>query len=295
VLLQWWVPFWAPCLAVVAELIRRRSAALVIFICHNVLPHDSDGRTDRLLTRLALSRGDGYIVHSESDASVLAQLLPSTASGTRVRRTPLPEFAIGSDIDRSDARRALRIADDERVALFFGFVRPYKGLSYLVEALPDIVARVPVFRLVVAGEFWEPRAEYDRRIGDLGVASHVTIDDRYVPNEEVGMYFSAADLVVLPYESATQSAVVTLAAAFGRPVVTTRVGGLPDVVIDGRNGLVVAPRDPRALSEAIVSYFECEELRARLDRGVVETRSQFEWERVEASIQELVDVLSRSA
>lgn len=286
VLIQWWVPFWAPSLACVATLLRRWTGARLVFICHNVLPHEGGGCLRSALVRLALARGDAFIVHSDADEAALRVLLPGLADAA-IHRALLPAFTIATPADPAASRARLGLPADAPVALFFGFVRPYKGVMHLIEALPAAIEAVPGLRLVVAGEFWDSVESYRARAAALGVADRVHFDDRYVPNEEVGTYFAAADLVVMPYVEASQSAVATLAVAFGLPIVATRVGGLPEVVIDGETGLLVPPADPAALAEAIGRVLGDAELRAHLRAGVAGARERFGWDRLVSLVEGL--------
>jgi glycosyltransferase involved in cell wall biosynthesis len=171
--------------------------------------------------------------------------------------------------------------------LFFGFVRQYKGVVYLLQAMPKVLRRVDVHLLIV-GEFWDNIAPYTELILELGIHHAVTVVDRYIPNEELGLYFSAADVVVLPYVDATQSAVVPLAYAFERPVITTRVGGLPDVVFDGETGILVPPGDSEALAQAIVRFFLSEPNGEWAD-AIVRYQYEFSWERLVETVEEVVN------
>jgi glycosyltransferase involved in cell wall biosynthesis len=249
-ILQWWVPYWALALGSVAFLLRRFTPVKVVFICHNVVPHEGS-IVDSFLTRLALGQGQYFILQSQKDLSNLKALLPHAQA---VRTTlPLYDAAQWQVMENGAAKKALGLAGP--VMLFFGFVRKYKGLEYLIRALPDVLRNITA-QLLIVGEFWEDREPYLKMIKELEVQQNVTVVDRYAPNEEVGVYFSAADVVVLPYADATQSAVVSLAYAFDKPVITTAVGGLPEVVTDGETGFVVPPRDHAALAAAIVKYFQ---------------------------------------
>jgi glycosyltransferase involved in cell wall biosynthesis len=170
------------------------------------------------------------------------------------------------------------------VALFFGFIRRYKGLLTLLEA----VARIPAerdFQLLVGGEFYEDAAPYRAAIVDLGLTDRVVLHDRYIPNEEVGDFFAAANLVVLPYLSATQSGIVQIAFHYDRPVLTTDVGGLPEVVEDGVVGDIVPAGDPEALARALVAYFE-ENKEARYSPRVAEAKERYSWGRLVEALQE---------
>ena len=250
-ILQWWVPYWTPTLAAISFLVKTFTPIKVLYICHNIMPHDGGGILDRSLARFVLRHGDHFIVHSEKDLERLQSLLP----GASVRKAFIPPCSVFNTVSLSseEAKRDLGLRG--RTILFFGFVRPYKGLEVVLRALPDVVERVGAHLLVV-GEFWTDESVYTALIRDLGLEGHVTIVNRYVPNEKVGLYFAASDVVVLPYVEATQSAVVPIAYSFHKPVITTDVGGLAEVVRDGVTGLIVPPRDSVALAKAMIRYFE---------------------------------------
>jgi glycosyltransferase involved in cell wall biosynthesis len=248
--LVWWVPFFAPAWWFIVRKVRARLRVPVIFICHNVLPHETNAWMARIV-RSALGLADGFVVHSEADRGRLLGLRP----GAPVIRCPiaphpsLPPFR-GT---RRAARAELGIGGRSPVFLFFGFVRPYKGLDLLLDAMTLVTARRPGAALLVVGEFWEPVEKTRRRIRELNLGDSVRIVDRYVGNEEVGVYFAACDAVVLPYRSATQSGVPQMAASLGRPAVVTDVGGLAENVRRTGMGRVVPPGDPAALARAMLS------------------------------------------
>ena len=252
VILQWWTTFWAPVwftLGVLNWLFLRQP---LIYICHNVLPHEMH-RWDPLLARTVLRWGTCFVVQSAEEEHRLFSLLPR-AQATII---PLPVFDMFADqrTSKEEARDRLRLPADVPVLLFFGIVREYKGLKNLLAALPEIRAQLGDVVLVVAGEFWEDQQPYLEMIHQLGLEDSVVVDDRYIPNEEVGVYFSAADVLVAPYRQVTGSAVVQMALGYGLPVITTTVGGLADLVRDGETGLLVPPSDSAALAAGIVQYF----------------------------------------
>ncbi len=272
--LSWVSPALAVQLRTITGLVKSKSPGVeVVFICHNVKQHEARA-VDAVLTRAGMKKADRFIVHGEADKADLEALFP----GVHARVVPLPgfDFFPGAGMSREEARSRLGLEPDAPVALYFGFVRPYKGLVHLLRALPLARGRLPGLRLLVVGEFWESRRGYERELDRLGVRDSVTLVDRYVPNEEVRLYFSAADVVVLPYVSATGSAIVQVAYGFSRPVISTRVGGLPEAVDDGRTGFLVRPGDPGALAAAMVDFFE-RGLGPEFSRNIEDARSRFSW------------------
>ena len=293
-IIPWWVPFWAPSWLTLAGLTHRWTNARVLYLCHNVLPHDG-GKINRVLARLVLSSGDAIIVQAKEDLCVLNELIP----GQEGAWTPHPTYAeLGpgsdagsapSDINVLPARLGLpEIAPGTPLLLFFGFVRPYKGLNVLLEALSAIHVQMPVHLLVV-GEIWGSSEKYRAQIQRLGISDHVTLVNEYVPDEHLGHYFRAADVVVLPYVSATQSGVVQLAFGYGLPVIASRVGGLPEVVRDGETGLLVPPGDPGALAAAIVRFFR-DDMGPWMRVNVARDQARFSWQRMVETIELLLGV-----
>jgi glycosyltransferase involved in cell wall biosynthesis len=279
-ILQWWVPYWAPAFATIAFLVRRFLSIKVLFICHNVMPHETMGLSS-LLARLTLRQGHSFIVHSEKDFVDLRKLV----SDAQIRKTTHPTyeaFTLGQS-PPEEAKQALKLTGN--VVLFFGFVREYKGLVYLLQAMPKVLEVVQVHLLIV-GEFWENKVQYLSLIDEFQIADHVTIVDRYIPNEEIGGYFSAANVVVLPYVDATQSGVIQLAFGFNKPVITTNVGGLAEVVKDGETGFVVPPRNSDVLADSIIRYFQ-EGLALPFQSNIEQSKARFDWEK----LIELIEVL----
>ncbi len=274
--LQWWVPFMAPLTAWLVGHARRQGIR-TISICHNVLPHERS-RVDRFLARLALQQADRLIVHSRAQQKVAQDLLPGCVTTV----TPHPSYASFqvNHWTREQARAQLNLTGN--VLLFFGLVRPYKGLLDLIEALPAVLVEIDATLLAV-GEVWGGAEMYRSRVAELGLQAKVQFIDRYVSNDEAAMYFAAADLCVLPYREATGSGVLQLAFGLGVPVVATRTGGMDEVVEDGVTGLLVEPGDVAGLSHAIVRYF-CEEHAATFRGNLQTARDRFSWQR-------LVDVI----
>jgi glycosyltransferase involved in cell wall biosynthesis len=270
VVVQWWHPFFAAAFRSIVVRVKRLHPVPCVYLCHNVLPHESS-RTDRLVVRWGLAKADGCLVQSEEDRRKLQSLLP--AMPVAVHPHPMYTQFAGGEMTREEARRRLGV--DGRVLLFFGLIRPYKGVKTLLAAFARVAESLDATLLIV-GEFYEDRRPYDAMIASLGLGRRVRVLDRYVPDDEVAEYFHAADLVVLPYKSATQSGITQTAFAFGRPVVVTAVGGLPDVVDDDVTGYVVPPEDPAALAAAIERFF-ASNAAERMERAIRSQTDRFSW------------------
>ncbi len=246
-LMQWWHPMHAPVLITMRRMLRRAGIPVVV-ICHNVEPHETNAAWRRL-TRAALGGADALVVH----AAALRAEAAATAPGVPVVQAFLPVFGNVADAMAPasqaaiDALRARVGATDRKLLLCFGYVRPYKGVADAIAAMAHVTADAT---LLVAGECWEGEEAYRQMAAARG-ADRVTLDLRYVSNDEIPVMFGAAAAVVLPYRTATQSAVATLAFAFDRPVVATRAGGLAELVTDGVTGALAPPVDPPALAAAI--------------------------------------------
>jgi glycosyltransferase involved in cell wall biosynthesis len=277
---RYWMPFFAPCFGTIARIARRSGTTRVLFLCDNVIPHEKRPG-DTALTRYAFATGDSFIVQSASVERDLLSLFP----GVRYERAAHPVYhAFGNAVPRDEARAALKIAQPN-VLLFFGYVRKYKGLPLLIEALGSLRDSLGIHLLIV-GEFFEGEEEIRRSIRERGLEDRVTIRADYVPSAEVKIYFSAADAVVLPYLSATQSGIAQIAVNFGTPMIATDVGGLAEVVRDGETGYVVPPGDPRALAGAIEKFFTGTG-RAAMREAVAKDRELYSWERLVAAIERL--------
>jgi glycosyltransferase involved in cell wall biosynthesis len=279
-LFKYWMPFFAPAFGTVIRQVKRRVPARAVFVCDNIVPHE---RTplDLPLTRYALAPVDGFVVMSESVRDDLLRIRP--AARWKLVRHPIYSL-FGARVAKPEARAALGLEPGPWI-LFFGYVRPYKGLDLLIEALPAIRARRGV-RLLVAGEFYEGEGRIRRRVTELGLADAVRFDADYIPEARVPLYFSAADVVVLPYRTATQSGIIQIAYHLETPVICTDVGGLAEVVPEGRTGFIVPPGDAGALAAAVVRFYD-EDWEERLRAGVREERHKYSWEPMAAAIEEL--------
>jgi D-inositol-3-phosphate glycosyltransferase len=285
VIFNYWMPFFGPCFGTIASRLRRTGSTRVFFLLHNVLPHEARP-FDRAFTRYALSRGDAFIVQSETVRRDLLTIVPDA----RYRIVPHPVYSLfGSAIPKEEARARLDLSA-RRVVLFFGYVRRYKGLDILLQAVARARRDVDLDLLVV-GEFYDDESRYRRLIQELDLTSNVRIVSAYVPNEHVTLYFSAADCVVLPYLSATQSGIAQIAYNFDTPVIATDVGGLAEVVHDGRNGYVVPAGDVGALARALVQFYR-EDRAEEFAQNVQQDKHAYSWERLRGAIEELASELA---
>ncbi len=246
VLLHWWHPFFAPAYLGLTRRIPRRIP--VGIICHNIFSHERMPG-GRHLTAKIIRRADFLITGGREMAAGIRKLNRDAA--VEVVAHPRYDLPFTGELPtRESAREQLGLDHDEAVFLFFGLVRDYKGLDVLLEALTRIGTDAR-WTCLVAGEFYEAREPYDLHIREAGLEDRVRILDRYVPNSEVPGIFTAADLTVLPYRHATQSGVAALSIALRRPVLTTRVGALPETIVEGENGWLVPPNDPAALAAVL--------------------------------------------
>lgn len=281
--IQWWHPYFAPSYGTIARVVRKASSSQVVFLCHNVLPHESS-RIDERLVRWAFRSSQGFLVQAAKERAKLRDIV---GYKPQVEVVPHPIYDVfaeeGSEITVEDAREKLHLKG-KRVLLFFGYVRPYKGLSVLLSALP--LLKTQGIELVIAGECYEDKQKYLNLMQELRISDQVQFLDRYIPNEDVRVYFTAADLVVLPYRSATQSGIVQVAYAFGVPIVVSAVGGIPEIVEDGETGLLVPPERPGQLAAAIDRFFH-EDLSDHLKEGIRRKREAFRWDRVVTALTRL--------
>lgn len=284
IIYSWVSPVMAPQFRYLSGRLKRGLEGVTnVFLCHNIAQHERRA-VDVTLTRYAFKNADRFIVHGERSRRSLEDLIP----GARVTVADHPTYDVfaSSSASREKSRGELGFGARCPVILYFGFVRSYKGVIHLLRATRIALERIPDLQLMVVGEFWEGRESYDEEIARCGIGDSVTIVDRYVPNEEVATYFTAADLVVLPYVSASASGIIQISYGFNKPVVTTDVGDLSAVVEEGRTGYLVPPADPDALAKAIISFFtsgRAEDFSCNIENY----RSRFSWDRLTERIESI--------
>lgn len=266
VVFHWWTVFWLPCFMSMFALLKRHGIRTA-FICHNLADHDSTGLKVRLSNHM-LAQADAYLVHSSEHTEALARI----QSGKPIAYHPLPVY------DHYPMPRGVLSKRGRLELLFFGFIRPYKGLDLLIDALRELHDE-DVF-LTVVGEPWGDQENSIRNAAQS--APNVELHLSYTSAEDVAEFFERADILVLPYRTATGSAVAAVAQHYEKPMLATRVGGLPDVVIEGKTGTLVPPGDTGSLAEAIGSLTR--EQAITMAKGVRDFKLKWSWNSLAAEL-----------
>ena len=252
VIIHWWTTFWAIPFAFINTLLNRKGLR-VVYLIHNVIPHEQKP-WDAWLARLALGKGHAFIIQTDAEQERLRSILPGAV--IRLCYHPVYHFSFGPLPTQSEARERLGLDPEGIVLLFFGIVRPYKGLHVLLDALALLRQSGLTAHLVIAGEFWEDKTAYLTKIKELNLTEQVKIEDRYIPNEELGVLFSAANALVASYTSGTQSGVANLALGYGLHQIVSQVvaDGIPPAYQGDIQ--IVPPENVEALAEAIQSFIQ---------------------------------------
>jgi glycosyltransferase involved in cell wall biosynthesis len=272
------LPFMGPCLGTILRRVKKNGHTKVVCIADNIIPHEKRPG-DVPFTKYFVKPVDAFITMSEK---VLTDL-PTFSGNKPAKFVPHPLYDnFGEKISKEAARRHLSISHDEKILLFFGFIRKYKGLDILFDAMKELKGKP--YKLLVAGEFYEDRKQYDEQIELLGIKDQLILKTDFIPDSEVKYYLCAADVVVQPYRNATQSGVTPLAYHFEVPMIVTNVGGLPSLVPDGKVGLIAEP-DAASIAEKVIEYF---------NKGnesflpyLVEEKKKYSWRKMTEAIFEL--------
>ena len=280
---KFWLPFMAPALGTVNRVARHKGTRR-ISILDNLNPHEKRP-ADKLFAKYFVGAVDGMVAMSHS---VLADV-DIFDSKQRKSRTfcPHPLYDhYGKILPTDEARRLIGLPTNGRYILFFGFIRDYKGLDLLLEAMSDVHLQTLGAKLIVAGEFYGDSKPYMDQIERLHLSNSVILKTDFIPDSEVNRYFCAADIVAQPYKTATQSGVTQIAFHFEKPMLVTNVGGLPEIVPDGKVGFVVEP-DAHQIADALVRFYQ-EDYEERLTTGVREEKRKYLWENMTKAIDNLI-------
>jgi glycosyltransferase involved in cell wall biosynthesis len=285
VVLQWWTTYWTMPFAYLVRWCHRHHIPTV-YLIHNVLPHE-EKLWDKAMAKLALSPADGFIVQTPREQERLLTLLPGANS--QISPHPAYNMLTNQRVDRAAARQKLGLPVEGTLLLFFGIVRPYKGLKYLIEALSLLRNEGRKPSLLVAGDFWEERSLYEKQIEAAGLSEQIRLDDRYIPDEDAAILFSAADALVAPYVGGTQSGVAGIGVGFGLPMIVTEqiASGLDE------NGLafvlVVPPGDARALAQAIKELISHPH-----EKAATKSNGEVGWDRLVIAVASLYQEIIRA-
>lgn len=271
VIFRYWMSFMAPALGTIARIIKGNKQTRILAITDNIIPHERKF-FDTPFTRYFLSACDGFLTMSHS---VLGQLKQHNQyKPARYVAHPMYDM-FGPETGKQEARKILGLAPNQKYLLFFGFIRKYKGLHLLLEALADERIKQLGCKLIVAGEFYEDAQPYLDQIKELGLTDAVILSNDFIPNSEVSTYFCAADVVVQTYLNATQSGVTQIAYYYNKPMIVTNVGGLAELIPDNKVGYIVTV-DKTAVADAILRFYN-EERESYFIENLNIEKQKFTW------------------
>ena len=282
IIVKYWLPFMGPCFGTILRRAKKNKHTKVISILDNIIPHEKR-IGDKAFTKYFIKPIDGFVSMSEKVKDDLKQF--DTTKPSVLQPHPLYDN-FGEQVSREEALKELNLSPDFRYLLFFGFIRKYKGLDILLDAMADDKIKALPIKLLVAGEFYEDEKPYLEQIEKLKLEKRVLLIKDFISNERVKYFFSAADLAVQPYRHATQSGVTQVAYQFNVPMIVTDVGGLAEIVPDGKAGYVVPPTS-NDIANAIVKTFQSDNL-SNLISGVIEEKKRFSWRAMVDSITSLL-------
>lgn len=250
IVVRYWLPFMGPALGTILRQVKKNKHTYIVCIADNVIPHEKR-IGDVPFTKYFLKAPDAFITMSEK---VLNDLRKFTAKPAQFIQHPLYDN-FGDPISKNEARKVLGLNQDEKIILFFGFIRQYKGLDLLLKAMADERIKKENIKLLIAGEFYEDDKPYLQLIRENNLQSQLILKTNFIPDSEVMYYLCSADCVVQPYKNATQSGVTPLAYHFEKPMIVTNVGGLPSLVPHEKVGLVCEP-DPKSIADSILRFYQ---------------------------------------
>jgi D-inositol-3-phosphate glycosyltransferase len=279
---KYWMPFFAPCFGTISKIAKKNKKTKVLVICDNVIPHERKPG-DIAMTKYFFRFVDYFVLLSEKVKTDLLTLKPNA----KCKVIPHPVYSnFGEGVSKEEAKKKLKLNDDKLI-LFFGFIRDYKGLDVLLEAMEIVKDKLDI-KLIVAGEFYSNKEKYLNIIDKLQLKNNVHLFTDFIPTSEVKYYFSACNVVILPYKEATQSGIVQIAMNFRKPIIATNVGGLGEVVHDNRTGFIVEPKNPVQLAEAIIKFYN-ENKEEEFIRNTEKEVEKYSWEKFVYGITELIN------
>lgn len=281
IIIKFWLPFMGPAFGTILRQIKKNRHTRVVCIVDNIIPHEKRPG-DMIFTRYFLLPVDAFVTMSKD---VLNDLRTFTNKPAVFHPHPLYDN-YGARVSKQEACKKLGLDPNTKYILFFGFIRKYKGLDILFEAMEDERIKDAGIRLIVAGEFYGDQEYYEGLVKEYGIEDQLELFTDFIPNSEVKYYFSAADLIVQPYRSATQSGITQIAYHFEKPMVVTNVGGLPEVVPDGKTGFVTEPT-AQHIADAILEFYQPNSL-PTLSESLAQEKSKYSWENFTQSLFSIV-------
>lgn len=279
IVIGFWLPFMAPCLGTIARIARKNGKTKVVSVVHNIVPHEHR-IGDKMFATYFCNSVDGFVAMSDSVLNDLT-LFDSVKPRVFCRHPLYDNF--GKQVDREEALSELGLDTSNRYMLFFGLIRDYKGLDIMLKAYADSRLRKMGVKLIVAGEFYNNAEKYFELEKELGLEGEVIWHREFVPDSKVRYYFGAADIIVQPYKSATQSGVTQIAYHFEKPMIVTNVGGLAEIVPNGKAGYVVEP-DEKEIADAIVDFFG-NNRQDEFKEGLLFEKRKYAWSNMTKSVK----------
>ncbi len=283
VISPFWIPFMAPCFGTITRIAKRKGLHRVA-ILHNLIPHEHR-IGDKQFASYFIKSNDAFITLSKSVLEDIDRFDPQRKRPRAFSPHPLYDH-YGDLLPAAEARKMINLPADGRIVLFFGFIRDYKGLDLLLDAMADERLKQMDVKLVVAGEFYGDSAPYYEQIKRLQIGDRIALHTDFIPDHEVNRYFCAADIIAQPYKSATQSGVTQIAFHFEKPMLVTNVGGLPEIVPNGKAGFVVEP-NAKSIADALVRFYT-DNCAATLIEGVRDEKKKYAWSNLTAAISKLL-------
>lgn len=271
IIVRYWLPFMGPCFGTILRRVRKNRHTKIVAITDNVIPHEHRPG-DMAFTKYFIKSADAFVAMSKE---VLKDLAGFTTRPSVFSAHPVYDN-YGSRLPKKEACDKLGLDSSGKHILFFGFIRKYKGLDILLDAMKDERIRKAGIQLIVAGEFYGDKDSYLQQIQNNSISDIVHLFTEFIPNDEIRYYFSAADLIVQPYRSATQSGITQVAYHFEKPMVVTNVGGLPEVVPNGKTGFVTNP-DSKEIADAILKFYEPGSL-PELKQNIISEKQKYSWD-----------------
>ncbi|MCX7955032.1 MAG: glycosyltransferase [Bacteroidales bacterium] len=284
-LFRYWLPFFAPCFGTIARIAKLNNHTKIFSIIDNFIPHERHF-ADKILSKYFINAIDACVVMSYSVKAEVQR----ARKNILIDYSPHPLFDnYGESVPKDIAKKALKLDTSKNYLLFFGLVREYKGLDILLEALPLVFSKIDNLHLIVAGEFYQKEDKYLDIINKNNLKERVHIYNQFIPDSLIPYFFCASDLIVQPYKEATQSGVTQIAYHFNKPMIVTNVGGLPEIVPNGKVGYVVEPNHFSVANAILKFYIENKE--KEFSECVKIEKQKYSWKRMERTIHGLYEKL----